>query len=58
MTLKTLEHVKGYAYEKHVMDILRDEYDDIWLWKDIPESILIDIGIIKGYRYRYCCSQR
>jgi superfamily II DNA or RNA helicase len=47
--LKTLEQAKGYAYEKYVLETLRDDYNDIWLWKDIPESILIDIGIIKDY---------
>lgn len=49
--------IKGDEYEKYVRDTLRNEYDDIWLWKDVPEYILFDNNIIKDYDY-YCRNGR
>ncbi|VBB17558.1 DEAD/SNF2-like helicase [Yasminevirus sp. GU-2018] len=52
---KTLNQTKGYEYEKYVANILRKEYDDVWLWKDIPESTLIEKNIIANYNvYSEC----
>lgn len=53
MNTKTLNHAKGFAYEKHVLETLRKKYDNIWLWKDVPESILFTNKIIMNYE-NYC----
>lgn len=34
---KTLDQAKGKEYEKHVVENLRSEYDDVWLWNDVPD---------------------
>lgn len=47
--IKTLNMAKGVSYEKHVANILRPEYDNVWLWNDVPESILIKNKIIINY---------
>ena len=46
---KTLNQNKGDGYEKYVVDKLRSKYDNIWLWTDVPESILIENKIIINY---------
>ena len=46
---KTLNIAKGVSYEKHVVNVLRHEYDNVWLWNDVPESVLIDNKIITNY---------
>ena len=40
--------IKGFDYEKYVLLKLQDFYDikNIYLWKDIPEELLIESGII------------
>ena len=40
--------IKGFDYEKYVLLKLKDYYDikEIYLWKDIPEELLIESGII------------
>src|SRR5438477_12414228 len=43
---KTLNLAKGRRYEDYVIEVLRPEYDYIWLWKNAPEKILITHGII------------
>lgn len=45
----TLNMAKGISYENHVVNTLRPEYDNIWLWQDVPESILIENKIITNY---------
>lgn len=41
--------IKGDNYERHVLMELKNDHDDIWLWKEIPEKILFDHGIILDY---------
>jgi superfamily II DNA or RNA helicase/prophage antirepressor-like protein len=48
-THKTLNQAKGIEYENYVLNELRHEYDHIWLWKNVPEKILIDNKIIINY---------
>jgi hypothetical protein len=40
--------IKGFHYEKYVVSKLRDYYDiaEIYLWKDVPDYLLIESGII------------
>jgi hypothetical protein len=40
--------IKGFHYEKYVVKKLRDYYDiaEIYLWKDVPDYLLIESGII------------
>ena len=44
-----MNQIKGKEYEKFVRDHLRDKYDQVWLWSDVPEKILIEHNIIKNY---------
>lgn len=41
--------IKGDNYEKFIVKTLKNEFDDVWLWKDVPESILIQNKIINDY---------
>jgi hypothetical protein len=42
--------IKGYNYEIQVRDyIINNLNNNAYLWKDIPENILIDIGIINSH---------
>lgn len=47
--MKTANQIKGDKYEAFVLDKLKPEYDDIWLWKNVPESVLYKCGIIENY---------
>jgi predicted helicase len=40
--------IKGFQYERYVVKKLRDFFDiaEIYLWKDVPDYLLIDSGII------------
>ena len=41
---------KGDAYEIYIRDELaKNKEDHVWLWQDIPESILRDIGILGSW---------
>ncbi len=46
---ETDKQIKGDNYEKFILEKFKADYDDIWLWKDVPESILFTYGIIKNY---------
>jgi hypothetical protein len=37
---------KGLEYEKYVFDIIKDKYENIWLWQDIPKDVLINLKFI------------
>lgn len=39
--------IKGAEYEQYILDYLKDSADQIWLWQNIPEQILVDIGFIQ-----------
>ena len=47
--MKTANQIKGDNYEAFVLDKLKSEYEDIWLWKNVPERILYKCGVIKDY---------
>ena len=40
--------IKGFYYENYVLNKLQEYYDikEIYLWKNVPESLLIESGII------------
>ena len=40
--------IKGFQYEKFVLKKLKEYYDilEIYLWKDVPDYLLIETGII------------
>jgi hypothetical protein len=40
--------IKGFQYEKYVLKKLKEYYDilEIYLWKDVPDYLLIETGII------------
>lgn len=46
---KTLNQAKGKEYEKYVAEKMKSEYDKVWLWNDVPESVLIKNKIIIDY---------
>lgn len=43
--------MKGYDYEKYVLDNLNNHYDikEGYLWKDVPDELLIEAGILLEY---------
>ena len=47
----------GDSYEIYIKDHIKDEYDNVWLWRELPEKYLFDLGIIRNYdifsKYRY-----
>jgi superfamily II DNA or RNA helicase len=38
--------IKGNAYEEQICNELKKTYSDVWLWKDVPQRILIEQKII------------
>jgi superfamily II DNA or RNA helicase len=62
--------IKGDDYEKFILEKVKNEYDEIYLWKNIPELVLNDMGFIgdwndfrlekikynKGEKYNYSCN--
>ena len=40
--------IKGFQYEKYVLKKLHEHFDikEIYLWKDVPDYLLIESGII------------
>jgi len=49
MLEKMTNQKKGILYEEYVCKRLKESYDQIFLWKDCPESILIEHKIILNY---------
>ena len=49
--------IKGDSYEYYVLEKIKNEYDFVWHWKNLPEYILYDLNIIRDYnifsKYRY-----
>jgi superfamily II DNA or RNA helicase len=39
----------GTEYEIYVKNILQSKYKHIWLWNQVPYSIMIDLGFINNY---------
>jgi superfamily II DNA or RNA helicase len=49
---------KGYSYEKYILDLSKNDYDDIWFFKDVPEYIIAKTSLYDSYelytKYRNC----
>jgi len=45
------------SYEIFVKDTIKNDYDNVWLWRDFPEQYLFQLNIIREYniysKYRY-----
>jgi superfamily II DNA or RNA helicase len=37
---------QGTDYEIYIRDIIKNKYKNCWLWKDIPNEILLELGFI------------
>lgn len=46
---KTIKQNIGTTYEYFVVESIKNEYDNVWHWKDFPEEKLYELGIIKDY---------
>ena len=38
---------QGTNYEIYIKDIIKEKYSECWLWKDIPNNILLELKFIK-----------
>lgn len=38
----------GTEYEIYVKNIIKDKYKNVWLWTELPKSVLLEIGCIKN----------
>ena len=47
--METLLH-QGTNYEKYVLDIIKNKYKSIWLWKDIPKETLFELNFINDIK--------
>ena len=41
---------QGTNYEIYVRDIIKEKYSECWLWKDIPNQILLELEYIKDIK--------
>jgi superfamily II DNA or RNA helicase len=41
---------QGTDYEIYIRDIIKDKYKNCWLWKDIPNDILLELDFIKDIK--------
>jgi superfamily II DNA or RNA helicase/phage anti-repressor protein/predicted GIY-YIG superfamily endonuclease len=41
---------QGTQYEIYVRDIIKEKYNNCWLWKDIPQEILFELEFIKDIK--------
>jgi superfamily II DNA or RNA helicase/phage anti-repressor protein len=41
---------QGTNYEIYVRDIIKEKYNNSWLWKDIPSEILLELEFIKDIK--------
>jgi len=50
-------HKVGFTYEYFVLDKIKDDFDNVWHWKDFPEKLMYECNLIKDYdifcKYRY-----
>ena len=49
MTNQTINQLKGEQYEVFIKNFLENENEKAWLWKDIPESILREAGLLRDW---------
>lgn len=47
--MRTYQQKLGDAYEYYVLDAIREKYDRVWHWKQVPEKILYENNIIRDY---------
>ena len=40
----------GDSYEYYIYNSVKEDFEELWLWKNIPESILYELNIIKDYK--------
>lgn len=52
-----MSKIIGDNYENYILNLLKKQYEFVWLWKDVPESILFDELIISDYQ-SYLCLKR
>lgn len=58
-SVHTYQQKVGFAYEYFVLEKIRKDYEQVWHWKNFPEMIMGELGIIqdperfKNYRYDY-----
>ena len=50
---QNINQIKGQAYENFVLKHIQNQYDQIWLWSNVPEKILLEHSIIENYNV-YC----
>ena len=47
----------GDNYEYFVLDHIKNDFDNVWHWKNVPEYVLYELNIIRDYnifsKYRY-----
>ncbi len=41
---------QGTNYEIYVRDIIKEKYKECWIWKDIPNEILLELEFIKDIK--------
>ena len=41
---------QGTNYEIYIRDIIKEKYKECWLWKDIPNDILLELEFIKDIK--------
>ena len=41
---------QGTNYEIYIRDIIKEKYSECWLWKDIPNQILLELEFIKDIK--------
>ncbi len=54
-----MNKIKGDTYEHYILNYLRNKlnFDYVWLWKDVPEHILLSEGIIKYCNPSIACKR-
>ena len=50
--------IKGNDYENYILNKLKLEYDNVWLFKNVPEKILQNTKLLDNYdiytKYKNC----
>ena len=39
---------QGLLYEKYVKDTIKSNYSEVWIWNEIPKTILLELEFING----------
>jgi hypothetical protein len=47
----------GFSYEYYVLEQIKNDYDQVWHWRNFPEKLMYENNLIKDYeifcKYRY-----